>query len=270
LPSSDHLARYTLHEGRDLDRVAGLYGCTRRTLMAKHVMPWLVAHQITARGAKNALVDHPLPIVQRLMYEVVTGIAAGTQAPWPAAVITHLQDIYCDPALMWGDAACPDDTQWIARAVATVTQSTELRRHGLPVLDLALMLGVTEDDIRELVKPQQRTGGFTRPRYLQYADKAKNKVKAIGCPHGRCRGRQHADHVVLLPEVAASGFGVICTTCRRAPNTGVAWDLLQFPREYLGHWTNAGAGGGLRVTRQSIPAANPLPLLVSVPNPVAA
>jgi hypothetical protein len=98
------------------------------------------------------------------------------------------------------------------------------RRHRHPTVrtpdpDVALAVGRSEAEVRELVKPQKRAGGFTRPQYLTYANKAKTHVKAIGCPHGRCRGRRFADHLALLPEVAASGYGVICGNCRRAPAT---------------------------------------------------
>jgi len=105
------------------------------------------------------------------------------------------------------------------------------------VLDVALALGRSEADVRELVKPQKRSGGFTRPRYLTYANKSKTHVKAIGCPHDRCKGRRFADHVVLLPEVAASGYGIICTHCRRTPASHHAWPSTQFPNTYLGSWT---------------------------------
>lgn len=46
----------------------------------------------------------------------------------------------------------------------------------------ALAVGRSEGDVRELVKPQKRPGGFTRLRYLTYATKAKTNVKAIECP----------------------------------------------------------------------------------------
>ena len=129
----------------------------------------------------------------------------------------QLRRTYTDPDLMWGDAAVPDDTAWIQRAIELLMTDTGTRKGGLPVLDVALAVGRAEAEVRELVKPQRRSGGFTRPRYLTYANKAKTHVKAIGCPHGGCKGRRFATHVALLPEVAASGLGVICAHCRRAP-----------------------------------------------------
>jgi hypothetical protein len=260
LARSELIARDVLADGRSLDEVAAQQGVTRKTLLTQRLMPWLVEHGVTSRGAKNALVDHPLPMVQRVIHARLTGHTDAAALAWGAPIADWLETTYRDAALHWGDAACPDDTTWIARAVATVTQDTQTRKHGVPVLDLALALGVSEGQVRELVKPQKRSGGFTRPRYLTYADKARTKVKAIGCPHPPCRGRRHADHVVLLPEVAASGYGVICSRCRRAPVESDAWAKRQFPREYLQHWTGRGTGDGLRAAAQTIPAAPPVPL----------
>ena len=105
--------------------------------------------------------------------------------------------------------------------------------------------------MRELVKPQKRPGGFTRPRYLAYATKAKTHVKAVGCPHSSCRGRRHADHVVLLPEAAASGYGVLCRHCRRSPAVHDTWPKTQFPEQYLEQVTNRSVVGGLRLGSQT-------------------
>jgi hypothetical protein len=121
------------------------------------------------------------------------------------------------------------------------------------VLDVALALGRSEADVRELVKPQKRSGGFTRPRCLAYTNTKRTQVKAIGCPHDRCKGRRFANHVVLLPEVAASGYGVICTHCRRAPALHETWPQTQFPTSYLGSWTR-GPGGSLRDAAQTVPS----------------
>jgi hypothetical protein len=169
------------------------------------------------------------------------------------AYLDRLRATYEDPHLAWGDAAVPDDTTWIAEALRLLTVDTETRKRGLPVLDVALTLGRSEADVRELVKPQRRSGGFTRPRYLAYANKTKTHVKAIGCPHDRCKGRRFANHVVLLPEVAASGYAVICTHCRRTPASHDAWPSTQFPTPYLGSWTNRGPGGSLRIESQTVP-----------------
>lgn len=261
LVRADVVAEYLLRDGRSLDEIAKQQTATRRTVLVKRLMPWLRDHGVTARGAKNALVEHPIARVRRVMYEQIGGGESdAVSVRCPELFVSHLRGIYCDPDLSWGDAACPDDTTWIATALATVTQSTASRRHGVRVLDLALALGVPESAIRELVKPQRRPGGFTRPRFLIYANKAKSHVKAVPCPHSSCRGRRYASHVVLLPEVAASGFGVICAHCRRAPSDQEPWTKLQFPPEYLQHWTNRGPGGSLRDEEQTVPAPPPVAL----------
>lgn len=239
LASTETIVRYVFEEGRDLSDVAELLQVTRKTLLTQRVMPWLVTAGMSARGAKCALVDHPLASVRQEVYRWLTRAADGVPSHDDNAYLGRLEVTYLDPDLEWGDAAVPDDITWIVKALRLLTADTDTRKYGLPVLDVALALGHSEADVRELVKPQRRSGGFTRPRYLAYADKAKTRVKAIGCPHGRCQGRRFADHVVLLPEVAASGYGVICTHCRRTPATHDAWPLTQFPRAYLTVWTRS-------------------------------
>jgi hypothetical protein len=247
-------ARYLFEEGRDLDAVAALLQTTRKTLLIKRVMPYLVEHGVVARGAKCALVDHPVGDVRRHIHALISG----TTNPDDLTHKTYrelLSRTYLDTDMAWGDAAVPDDTTWIQAAVRLLTSDTATRKHGLPILDVALAVGRSEAEIRELVKPHNRSGGFTRPRYLTYADKGKASVKAIGCPHGRCRRRRFADHVVLLPEVAASGYGLICRHCRRTPAVHDDWSLTQYPLEYLQSWTSRGPGGSLRRENQTLPSA---------------
>lgn len=246
LANTDTVVRYLFEEGRELTATADLLQVTRATLLKKRVMPWLVANGITSRGAKCALVDHPIPEVRQELARWVTRATDDNTKRPTSAYIERLRSTYTDPNLSWGDAAVPDDTNWISEALALLTVDTPTRRHGLPILDVALALGKTEDEVRELVKPQRRSGGFTRPVYLVYANQAKTDVKAVPCPHGRCRGRRHADHVTLLPEVAASGYGVICSHCRRTPAQHDNWPATQYPTTYLGRWTSAGVGGNLR------------------------
>lgn len=251
LANTATVVRYLFEEGRDLTDVAAVLEVDRKGLLTRRVMPFLVNHGVSARGAKCALVDHPLSTVRRDIY---SHLQAGPHPDPPAnAYLRRLLGTYLDPDLTWGDAAVPDDTSWIQNAVRLLTADTGTRKQGLPVLDIALALGRSEDDVRELVKPQRRAAGFTRPRYLVYADKAKTRVKAVGCPHDRCKGRRYADHVALLPEVAASGYGVICRHCRRTPATHGEWPITQFPPAYLSSWTNRGPGGSLRVEGQTVP-----------------
>lgn len=250
LATTQTVARYVLEEGRDLDDVAVVLQCSRKTLLTQRVMPYLVKHGVTARGAKCALVDHPIPDVRRAVHAAL--VDPTTTTLLHADYLEQLCRTYRDPDLQWGDAAVPDDTTWIQAAITLLTADTATRKHGLLVRDVALAVGRNEDEVRRLVVPIRRSAGFTRPRYLAYADKGKTKVKAIGCPHGRCKGRRFADHVVLLPEVAASGYGVICRNCRRAPATSASWHEIQFPTTYLGQWTSAGPKGSLREVRRTV------------------
>lgn len=254
LANTETVVRYVFEEGRDLDATAALLQVTREVLIKDRIMPWLVARGITSRGAKCSLVDHPIPEVRRELYRWLTRDSDETNSP-TSAYTGHLRTTYTDPTLSWGDCAVPDNTVWIADAVALLTVDAHTRRHGLPILDVALNLGKHEDEVRELVKPQRRAGGPTRPIYLAYADQAKTHVKVVPCPHDRCRGRRCADHVALFPEVAASGYGVICSHCRRTPAEGDSWPRTQFPRAYLSRWTRVESRGRLRDTRQTIEAS---------------
>ena len=253
LATTETVIRYLFQEGRDLDDVAQILEVTRKTLLTQRVMPWLVTHGITSRGAKCALVDHPLQSVRREVHARLEPGALQTDPTEGDAYRSLLLRTYLDPDLQWGDAAVPDDTTWIARALRLATKDGEARKDGVRVLDVALALGRSEDEVRALVQPTRRTGGFTRPRYLAYADQAKTRVKTITCPHTSCRGRTHAQHVVLLPEVSASGYGVICGNCRRVPIGDSEWSAVQFPADYLRHWTNRGRGGSLRLEAQTVP-----------------
>lgn len=144
------VAHCVLHEGHDLDEAAAMHAVTRKTLLTQRLMPWLVERGVSSRGAKNALVDHPFPMVKRVLHAALTDVPDRSTESWGRAVRDLLFQTYTGD-LAWGDAACPDDTSWIAVAVATVTQTTDIRKYDLPIQDLALQLGVGEDDVRELV-----------------------------------------------------------------------------------------------------------------------
>lgn len=252
--STEMVVRYVFAEGRDLDDVAAVLDVSRKGLLVRRVMPWLVEHSISARGAKCALVDHPVSGVRRLMYDAVAvdcAVRRNRSAYEELVVATYL-----DADLEWGDAAVPDDTTWIARALALANRDAGTRKAGVPVLDLALELGRSEQEVRQLVVPLKRATGFVRPQYLRYVDAAKSRVAPIPCPHSSCRARRSADHVVLLPEVAASGFGVICSQCRRAPNADGLWPRAQFPLTYLQLWTNVVGAGSLRHSTRTVAAAS--------------
>lgn len=146
--------RYVFEEGRDLSSVADLLQVSRKTLLVKRIMPSLVAAGVAARGAKCALVDHPLPEVRRDVYAWATRGPDTPTSPVTSHYTQLLRATYFDPDLAWGDSAVPDDTTWIAAALRLLTPDTETRRQGLPVLDVAIAVGRSEAEVRELVKPQ--------------------------------------------------------------------------------------------------------------------
>ena len=259
LATPDIVARYVFQEGRSLDDVAHVLEVSRKRLLTGRVMPWMVGHGVTSRGAKNALVDHPVQAVRQVVHTVITADADAIAAlPWPRNWVDLVAATYLDPTLRWGDAACPDDVRWVQQLVATLNRAGGQVR-SVSVLDAALAMGVSEDAIRALARPVQRSEGFSRPQYLRYLPGShKARVQLIPCPHG-CR-RASAAAVVLLPEVAASGFGVLCTTCRRAPSSEAGWAQVAFPASYLEPVTGTGRGGSLREEAQTraVPCAIPL------------
>ncbi|MGY1701870.1 hypothetical protein [Geodermatophilus sp. SYSU D00766] len=240
----------------------------RKTLFMKHVMPWLAEHAVTARGAKCALVDHPVAAVRQVMYAALTGIALPQLAAYSAGWRAHVATTYLDAGLQWGNAACPDDTTLALQLVATLGEpAAYMRGVGLDIAAIARHCGISPDDVRELVVPTKRGGlGFDRPQYLAYADDRKTRVRIIACPHGCRRGR--CDIVALLPEVAASGYGVLCSTCWRAPNTTEPkWATIVFPPAYGTPVTRVMPKGTLRTAAQTVPAARPLPLAIAPATP---
>lgn len=237
-------------------------GTTRASVVTKSLMPWLVTHGITVRGLKCALIDHPIPDAKQTVYATVTGIDDAQLAQHCDAWRTHIADVYTRPSFGWGDAAVPDDLTDVARVIATLGQSHFVARgRGAGVDDLARHLGQPVAHIRRFVKPEQRTSGFNRPTYLAYSSSKRSRVRLISCPHPDCR-RGRADVPVLLPEVADSGFGVLCSSCRRAPNVqDPKWARIVFPPSYVEHrWTGSGPNGSLRDSGKTRELAQPLPL----------
>ena len=251
--AADLIAAAILRDGRAVDEVATTVAKTvRKQLLMRHLMPWLRDHGVTSRGAKCAVVDHPLPRVKAVLYAAVTGTHDPSLDAWPLPIRALIREVYTDPDLVWGDGAVPDDVTAMHQLAATLALA-RVRPRGLTVTDAALLLGITATELRRKVVPVERAGGFKRPRYLQYTlGSGKARVQAIACPHQRCGGL--CDLIVLLPEVARSGYGAICSTCRRAPNTtDPRWSRLAFPADYCQPFTGpSGTAGSLRLAGQTI------------------
>src|SRR5690242_13326652 len=101
------------------------------------------------------------------------------------------------------------------------------QRCGVGVQDLARALDRPEADIRELVRPQGRPGGFKRPHYLAYANATKTKLgpqnvrtTSVGAPLRRPRGAPPQGRRERLRSSAASVD---------APWQASAWSLIEFP-----------------------------------------
>ena len=130
LANTATVVRYLFEEGRDLTDVANLLQVTRKGLLTQRVMPWLASQGITARGAKCALVDHPLMSVRSTVYYRLHA-AMNADAPL-SGYERRVHETYLDPELAWGDAAVPDDTTWIQQALELLTLDTPTKKHGLP------------------------------------------------------------------------------------------------------------------------------------------
>jgi hypothetical protein len=262
--TADLVAAAILRDGRALDEVATSIGkTTRAQLFMRHLMPWLRDHGLTSRGAKCAIADHPFNWVKATVYAAATGTHDPSLDAWPQPLRALIREVYTDPELAWGDSAVPDDLTSMHQLVATLALG-HVRPCGLAITEAALLLGISDKELRRKVAPCDRAGGFSRPRYLDYTPgSAKQRVQAITCPHARCLGL--CDAIVLLPEVARSGYGVICSTCRRAPNTTDArWARLAFPADYTQPFTGpAGTTGSLRVADQTFPAPTVHPFRVT-------
>jgi len=274
----DTTAHALFAQGRTLEELASTHGTTRHALVIKRVMPWLVSMGVTERTTKCALLDHPLAAPRSVVYARLTRAAPGGHQRYSAAWRQLIEDVYVDRPRPWGFAACPDDTTAIHQIAATLALPQH-RDRGLPVHLLETLTGA---DIRDLVTPTDRETsglGFTRPRYLEFVPGSnRERVWLRRCPHPRCHGI--ADRVLLLPEVAASCWGVLCSTCWRAPATvdpkagpGTAaeqgrWANIVFPAEYDNYISGqSGTGGSLRLRPETliVQASDPFDIAATKP-----
>ena len=221
-------------DGRTLDEAALAADTSVPCLIAHYVGPWLTSAGLTRRGLRGALMRHPLGYVRQALHAHVDPDAGASPAlrPYAPAYLAHLAATYASDQ-QWGDGPVPDDLALHHQVAATLAAPAACGPQGVRLEELANAAGVGVQALRaRLVVPTQRTAGFIRPAYAEYASPAKDRIRLIRCPHPRCNGL--CDAVVLLPEVAASGYGVICRTCRRAPNTTDArWKSVVFPPDYL-------------------------------------
>jgi hypothetical protein len=235
----------------------------RKTLLNRHIMPWLSSHQVSTRGARCALVDHPLPEVRQVVYAGVTGTDMPHLAAYPTVWREHVLATYRDADLQWGNAASPDDTTLVRQLIATLgLPGVRSDGRGLEIKSMARYAGVAADVVRELVRPTSRYGlGFERPRYLAYNGERSDRVQLISCPHGCEQGL--CDLVALYPEVSASGYGVICSTCWRMPNTtDPKWQTIVFPAIYGRPFNRTAPKGSLRDAVQTVPVGPAVPMAI--------
>ncbi|MBZ5735639.1 hypothetical protein K8Z61_14180 [Nocardioides sp. TRM66260-LWL] len=243
-----HVLGSVFGDGQPVDQVAAFIGTQRHALFARYLMPALIEHGITAMGAKCALVDHPLPLVRKAVWRLVNGQSTDDVLASPQ-YLELLRSTYLNPDLRWGQSAVPDDVRMVRRLIRLCEVEAD-HEAGVLVADLMEATGLASRDIRNFVVPRTRKAGFRRPRYLEYADAAKSRMRPVRCPHEDCDG--YATHAVLLPEVAASGYAVICADCRRAPNLDGDWPSITFPRAYLGRFSANPEGGRISERQQSI------------------
>ncbi len=236
----DTIAHAVFAQARDIDELATLHDTSRRAIIVKRLMPWLAGQGITDRAIKCALIDHPVPAVKRLVFAALTDQPQPGHARWSAGWRQLVADTYITNPPQWGFAACPDDTTVIHQVAATLA----LPQHqvqGLPVAVIAAHTGLdAKTDVRRWVLPEDRAAyglGFKRPAFFEYTPGSdKQRIRLVPCPHRGCRGL--AARVLLLPEVAVSGWGVLCTSCWRAP---VGVDAMAAPEARLkqARWAKA-------------------------------
>ena len=259
------LAEQVLVENRSLADIAAVSGAatSRRALVMKHLMPWLQNRGVASRGASCALIDHPVLEARQLVFAQLAEQTSATTAAWPKPLRDLIIATYVDPELQWGFAACLDDTVMIQRIVNCVVDAG---RDGVLIDDLALAAGSTYKTVRALAEPRDRSGGPTRPRYLELHPNNSSRLRPITCTHCS-RQSSPANRVVLLPEVAASGYGVLCA-CGRAPvpRSDAAferWHRIAFPAVYTSTLYTRIARSSLRDEPQTGVADDVIPLTIA-------
>jgi hypothetical protein len=256
------LAEQVLAEGRSLEDVARTSGVatSRRALLTKHLMPWLKERGIASRGATCALIDHPVKDTQALLYGHLTTRPSGPAQSWSEPLKAHLIATYSDPGLRWGFAAVPDDTVTIQRIVDAVAAAGPI---GISIDDVAAASGWTFRAVRELAHPYDRNG-LTRPRFLELHGDDPSRLRVLACTHCRRGQRPPTDRVVLLPEVARSGYGILCTCGRppvpRADAAHAYWHRFAFPPSYTAQLFTRIARSSLRDEAQTGMAGELTPL----------
>ena len=204
-------------------------------------MPWLRDHGISATGAKCALVDHPIGLVRKIIWTAARNEDESTFMVTPAYLRT-VKGLYFDPDADWGGTTVPDDTVWIQRALDMLSSEDADLSAGIAISELALILSCTEERIRDLARPRARHYGFIRPVYLEYTSPRKDRVRTLICPHDG----KPAAHVALFPEVAVSGYGVLCRHCKRVPSADPAWVDCVYPDQYVSSsWTRRAGRGSI-------------------------
>jgi hypothetical protein len=235
------VVEYIFEKGRPVDEVAAHLSCERRTLYNRYLMPWLRDHGISATGAKCALVDHPIGLVRKIIWTAARNEDESTFMVTPAYLRT-VKGLYFDPDADWGGTTVPDDTVWIQRALDMLSSEDADLSAGIAISELALILSCTEERIRDLARPRARHCGFIRPVYLEYTSPQKDRVRTLICPHDG----KPAAHVALFPEVAVSGYGVLCRDCKRVPSADPAWVDCVYPDQYVSSsWTRRAGRGSI-------------------------
>lgn len=235
-PRIDHAGSMYFGEGRSLDEVSVATRIQPHVLVKGDLRKWLSRNGVSNLRLITALIDHPLPEVRQIVFEDLTGASAskdlsGFNAQWRR----HVADTYRNQSMKWGPAACPDDLTPVHRVMETL----KVHRY-VTTEELAGALGLPRYALVEMASPRVRDNNVPRPQFLDWGDHTKASVALIVCPHRSCGG--YASRAVLLPEVAASGYGGICVKCRRVPNASdPKWSRIIFPPHYIDRlWSTTG------------------------------
>jgi len=233
-PRFDHAAKIYLGLGKSMSETSTATRVGEHILMKFDLRKWLQEHSIGSTGLGIALIDHPLTIVRQAYYRAVSddleGVPANAHSEFWAK---HIVETYSDESRKWFGATCPDELTFAHQIVATLTDVGPVA-----VDELARVLQISKAELNYLSTPIHPNceWSFVRPRFVLRIAKSR-AFTVIKCPHHRCGGI--ASHVVLVPETASSGFGVMCPKCRRMPNVeDPKWAQIVFPTEYLsGLWS---------------------------------
>lgn len=185
------------------------------------------AEHALSQAASNAIVGHPLPLVRRLAYMLVTGMPIlAEEHGVDTRYLDHIAATYLTER---PPAPLPETDTGPAQRQLILDQLVATGDLGLTVTELVDRLADTlpsknprQQDTCMRARLTTMPTRWSRPWLPQ-----DGRWRATHCQHCRSEGRSsYIDLVAWLPEVPG---GLLCSTCLRSPS---APDSIVFPEIY--------------------------------------